>query len=79
MRGRTPLWVAGLAHHEFVGGVRGSVRNRRSTQSSCVGAMIFFTTWLRLNLPPPRQARWEAAPRRNAGPSPPSLSRWKTV
>jgi len=25
-------------------------------------------TWLRLNLPPPRQARWEAAPRRNAGP-----------
>jgi len=55
------------------------VRNRRSTQSSCVGATIFFTTWLRLNLPPPRQARWEAAPRRNAGPSPPSLPRWKAV
>jgi len=51
---------------EFVRGGRGSVRNRRSTQSSCVGATIFFATWLRLNLPPPRQARWEAAPRGNA-------------
>jgi len=45
-----------------VRGGSGSLRNRRSTQASCVGAMIFFTTWLRLNLPPPRQARWEAAP-----------------
>ncbi len=66
MPGRTLLWVAGLARREFVRGGSGSARNRRSTQASCVGATVFFTTWLRLNLPPPRQARWEAAPRGKA-------------
>jgi len=45
------------------------VRNRRSTQSSCVGATILFTTWLRLNLPPPRQAPWEASALRERRPA----------
>jgi len=71
---------ASLSHapsrHRACLGRGSSVRNRRSTQSRCVRATVFFRTWLRPNLPPPRQARWEATPCGNAAPSPPSLPRW---